>query len=186
MHFSTYTLLLYLLSASYKAIQAELYDAMDVYATKAATYLESGFEGDAEPTWKENSNYIVPWVDLDSRRLEHSPKARKLGSTQYPANCGLWSGSSTANDADYQSQNMKATGLGKKSSVDITVEAGKNSFGLFSAVSKTAAASTLAASNNEKTSSSSSVSSTSSSSAQFSSATTSSQRPQQLSRMGYH
>ena len=170
-------------SAAYKAIQAELYDAMDVYATRAATYLESGFEGDAEPTWKDNANYIVPWVDLDSRRLEDSPKARKLGSTQYPANCGLWSSSTTASDADYQSQNMKSSSNGKKSNVDITVEAGKNSWGLFSAVSKSAAASTVAASNNDKTSSSSS--SSSSSSAQFSTATTS-QRPQQLSRMSYH
>ena len=179
-------------SASYKAIQAELYDAMDVYAVKAATYLESGFEGDAEPTWKDNSNYIVPWVDLESRRLEHSPKARKLGTTKYPANCGLWSGSSTANDADYQSQNMKSSNSGKKSSVEITVEAGKNSWGLFSVVSKMAAATTIAAastSSNEKTSASSaSSSSSSSSSSQFSTSTTTS-RPQQLmggGRVGYH
>lgn len=153
----TETTNLYDTTAAYKAIQEELYDALTDLTKTAAAYCDSGFEEGAEPAWKENDNYIVPWIDETDRRLDaEAPSAsspsspsprghggRRLG-VKYPSNCGMWSGSDSAADADesvksIQSKNMISITLSPKASV------GRTSAGLFSVVARTAAAKTLAA-----------------------------------------
>jgi arylsulfatase A-like enzyme len=139
---------LYDTTTAYKAVQEELYSALTDLTKTAAAYCDSGFEEGAEPAWKENDNYIVPWLDVAGRRLEEggpagAPRHRRLG-VKYPSNCGMWSGSDTAADADesvhsIQSKNMISIDLSSKASV------GRTSAGLFSVVARTAAAKTLAA-----------------------------------------
>jgi hypothetical protein len=145
---------LYDTSDAMRAVQAELYTALAGYSAKAAAYLDSGFEADAEPTWQASEYYIVPWVDVDRRRLAQARKARGLTSMATPAFCGRWSGSTVASDAAENTRGGGSSGKG----------AGRNSYGLFSAVSKTAAAKTVAALKGLAYSSTSSSSSSSSSS----------------------